>query len=337
MKPQIRVLVLMVFMLSELFACGPAVTPTSPSPASGPSPTAPALTPAAGQPLQTPLAAGTTSEPPTSTANTPTPTPASIPAFDHIFIIVEENESAGAIISSTKAPYINSLIAQYALATNYSAILHPSLPNYLTLTGGSNFGITSDCTDCFVKAVNIVDRLESAGKTWKGYMESMPSPCFVGNSGSLYAQKHDPFIYYDDIRTDPARCNQLVPFSQLANDLGQTSTTPNYVWITPNLCNDMHDCSISTGDGWLQANLPAIFDSPAWKTQNSLMFITWDEGLTDNNQVATLVISRSVTPGFRSSVSYNHYSLLRTVEAAWGLAPLTTYDGHASPMADFWP
>src|SRR5207253_1534614 len=127
-----------------------------------------------------------------------------------------------------------------------------SLPNYLGLIGGSTFGITTNCTDCFVDAPNlVVDRVEPTGRTWKAYMEDLPSPCFLGDAYP-YAQKHDPFIYFNDIRTNPAECSKIVPFTQFTTDLATASGTPNYVWITPNLCNDTHDCSISQGDAWLQ-------------------------------------------------------------------------------------
>ena len=259
-----------------------------------------------------------------------------VPAFDHIFTIVMENHSYGQIIGSGSAPYINSLAAEYGLATNYFAVAHPSLPNYLALTGGSTFGITSDCTTCFVSAPNIAkDRVEASGRTWKAYMESMPKACFVGDSYP-YMQKHDPFIYYNDIRTNAAECNKVVPYTNLATDLKATSTTPNYAWITPNMCNDMHDCSVSTGDTWLKNNVPAILNSAAYTAQNSLLMITWDEdNSSSGNHVATLLIAKSVPAGFRSGVHYTHYSLLRTVESAWGLSPLTGNDGGASPMSDF--
>lgn len=259
-----------------------------------------------------------------------------VPAFDHIVTIMMENHSYNEIVGSSQAPYINSLAAQYGLATNYFGVAHPSLPNYLALTGGSTFGITTDCTTCFVNAPDIaVDRVEASGRTWKAYMESMPSPCFVGDS-SPYAQKHDPFMYYDDIRLNSGECNKVVPYTALATDLASTSTTANYVWITPNLCNDMHDCSIGTGDAWLQSNVPTILNSPAFTTQNSLLVITFDEDDgTQGNQVATLVIAKSVAAGFRSAVRYDHYSLLKTIEASWGLAPLTTNDANEPAMTDF--
>ena len=260
----------------------------------------------------------------------------SVPAFDHIFTIMMENHSYNEIIGSSQAPYINSLASQYGLATNYFGVTHPSLPNYLAATGGSTFGVNTDCNTCFQSQPNIaVDRVEASGRSWKGYMESMPSSCFVGDSGE-YAQKHDPFIYYDDIRLNSTECNKVVPYTDLATDLSSASTTPNYVWITPNLIDDMHDGTISQGDTWLSQNVPTILNSPAFTTQNSLLVITWDEDDgTQNNQVATLVIAKSVPAGFRSSTLYNHYSLLSTIESAWGLSPLTTNDANATPLSDF--
>src|SRR5438445_12856185 len=151
---------------------------------------------------------------------------ATTPVFDHVFVIVMENHSYGEIIGSSSAPYINSLVASGALATNYSAVTHPSLPNYLALTGGSTFGVTSDCTTCWVNASNIADSLESAGSSWKAYEESMPSACYVGDSYP-YAQKHDPFIYFNDIRNNASRCqSHVVPYGQLASDLQSAATTP---------------------------------------------------------------------------------------------------------------
>ena len=150
---------------------------------------------------------------------------------------------------------------------------------------------------------------------------------------------HDPFVYFDDIRTNLERCrSHVLPYANLASDLASTATTPDLAFIVPNTCNDMHDCSILTGDTWLKNNIPAIFASPAWKTQRSLLMVLWDEndGLA-GNRVAALLIGPSVRPAFASSVSETHYSLLRTIEAAWALTPLTTQDANATPMSEFFP
>jgi len=261
---------------------------------------------------------------------------ASVPAFDHVFVIMMENHAYDEIIGNAQAPYINSLAGRFGLANDSFAVSHPSLPNYLAATGASTFGITTDCLTCFVSAPNIaVDRVEPSGRTWKAYMEDYPGGCFLGNSGE-YAQKHDPFLYYDDIRTNPAECAKVVPYSSFAGDLASTAMTASYSWITPNLIDDMHDGTIAQSDTWLQQNVPVILGSPAWTTQNSLLVITWDEDDgSEANQVPTLVIQKSPTAGFRSSTRYSHYSLLSTIEQAWGLAALTTNDRAATPLSDF--
>jgi phosphatidylinositol-3-phosphatase len=239
-----------------------------------------------------------------------------------------ENEESNSLIGNSAAPYINGLAASYGLATQYYAISHPSLPNYLTLTAGSTFGINSDCTTCWVNATNLADQIEASGRSWKAYLEDMPSACFIGDAYP-YMQKHNPWIYYNDIRTNALRCSaHVVPFGRLGTDLGAGSV-PNYVWITPNMCNDMHDCSIATGDSWLSRQVPAILNSTAFRN-GGVLFITWDEGSTNTGcctnaaggRVATLVISPLGRTGYQSSVPETHYSLLRTIEDSWNLPRL---------------
>jgi phosphatidylinositol-3-phosphatase len=286
----------------------------------------------------TPTAIATLGPSPTAAAQ------AGIPAFSHVFIIVMENEAYDKVLGNPDVPYINNLAQQYAVADNYYGITHPSLPNYIAATSGDTQGITSDCTNCFVDAPNIVDQLEAAGKSWKGYMESMPSPCFVGDSKPLYRQKHNPFIYFDDIRNNPARCEKIVPFTQFDADL-QAGAVPDYAWITPNMCNDIHDCSLATGDAWLQTWVAKILASPAWQ-QNGALFLTFDESdhsdgsscctYAMGGHVLTLVISPLAKPAYRSQVAYDHYSLLRTIEQAWGMPLLGKAGCDCSlPMTDF--
>ncbi len=260
-----------------------------------------------------------------------------VPNFDHVVVIVLENNSYDQLVGNPAAPYFNQLAGQYGLAQQYYALKHGSLPNYFGLTAGNTL-TTTNCDDCFQSAPNIaVDRIEPSGRTWKAYMESMPAPCTLGNDG-LYVQHHNPFVYYDDIRTVPDECAKVVPFSDLSSDFASASTTPNFAWVTPDLCSDMHNCSIATGDAWLQQNVSAILASPAFTTQNSVLAVTFDEddGSTgNNNHVATVLAGPSVTQGLRSNVHYDHYSLLKTIETAWGLSPLTANDAAAAPMSDF--
>jgi phosphatidylinositol-3-phosphatase len=263
-----------------------------------------------------------------------TPIPEALPAFSHIFVIVMENRGYSDIIGQAQAPYLNELAKTYGLATSLYAVAHPSLPNYLALLGGETFGIRSDCTTCYVQAPNLVDDLEAAHKTWRAYMESLPQPCFVGDAYP-YAQKHDPFMYFDDIRMNTARCHQIVPLTQLQSDL-TSNQVPDFAWITPNLCSDMHDCSTSVGDSWLASWVPRILTSPAWRLGGAL-FITWDEGTTNDGccryaaggHIATLVISPLGRPHYASNVPYDLYSLLRTITDAWKMREL----GHAADPA----
>src|SRR5579863_5281957 len=204
-----------------------------------------------------------------------------LPSFSHIFIIVLENTEYSDIIGNPSAPYFNSLASQYGLATQYYAIRHPSLPNYMALTGGSTFDIKSDCRLCYKNATNITDQIEASGRTWRAYMESMPTPCYIGDSpDGLYAQKHDLFIYYNDIRLNTPRCTaDVVPFTQFSVDLSNNAL-PNYAWITPNMCDDAHDCPLSVADAWLSQVVPTILNSSAYQ-DNGLLFITMDEGTTN--------------------------------------------------------
>ncbi len=273
---------------------------------------------------------------PKSTA--PTPTANNLNAIHnlkikHIFLIVMENKSYYQIINNPSAPFINNLAKNNFLTTNYSGVTHPSLPNYLSLIGANTFGIHSDCNNCSVNAKNLIDLLEEKNITWKAYMENMPNSCFLGNSYP-YAQKHNPFIYFNDIKNNTRRCNNIVSLQILDKDLKNDSTTPNFVWITPNLCNDMHDCQITIGDNWLKNEVNQILSSPAFTHQSSLLFITWDEGEILNNHIP-LIVAGSVVKHSTSNTSYNHYSLLHTIEVIWNLPPLNNNDRNAPIISNF--
>ncbi len=259
-----------------------------------------------------------------------------LPAFSHIFLILMENKEFGDIIGNPAAPYINALAGQYALAMQSYAVSHPSLPNYLALLGGSTFGVTSDCTTCFINAPNLPDQLESAGKSWQAYMEDLPTSCFPGpvagggafGLGATYALKHDPFLYFDDIRNNPGRCGHVVPSSQFAPDLA-SGKLPDFAWVTPNLVDDMHDGTIAQGDAWLAGFVPRILASSAWQN-NGLLIITWDEGSSNSGccqdaaggRIVTLAISPLGQAGYRMTNPISHYGILRTIEDAWGLGHL---------------
>jgi len=233
-------------------------------------------------------------------------------------VIVMENEEYGDVIGSRSTPYINRLASRYALAQGMYAVAHPSLPNYLALTGGSTFGITSDCTDCTVNASSLPDQLERAGLSWRAYMEDLPRPCFQGANAGGYAKKHDPFLYYRAIAGDPARCASIVGLPQL--DADETAhNLPAFLWITPNLCHDMHDCPLQDGDRFLAGLVPALLRALG---PRGLLFITWDEGSSDSEccrlasggHVASILAGAAAHPGARLSTPVDHYSILQTIE-----------------------
>ncbi len=316
---------------------------------------------------------------PASTSSSPLPqsSPVAFPpgaAPQHIFYIMMENHSASQILGNTAdAPYLNQLANAYGTVAHYYGVTHPSLPNYLAAISGDFQGIWDDCQagadiTCapqsfsssltqaeYTNAANrphmfngetIVDQLEAHHLTWKAYMQSMPSAGFTGASYGLYAEKHDPFMYFSSIRNNPARIQRIVPFTEFQQDL-QSGNIANFVWISPDLCNDMHgapDCSsydslIAQGDSFIRSTVQEIMSSAAWK-ERSIIVITWDENDGGNTGCCNsptgangvmlgggdvpIIIITSHGPAHTvlANGSYNHYTLLATIEQLWNLGCL---------------
>jgi phospholipase C len=241
----------------------------------------------------------------------------------HIVVVVMENKSYGSIVGSTAAPYLNSLIRRYGLATNYTGVAHPSLPNYLALFSGSTQGVRDDGVHTF-SGKTLADQLEAHGRTWRVVAENVPPGCYAGavsyggaDGPGWYARKHEPAISFSGIRRSPKRCANVI-------DLRHFSlAAANYQLVVPNSCHDMHDCSIAVGDAFLKGFFGGIVKSPEFAS--SLVVITFDEG-TDSagggGRVATVLVGPGVRSGYRSAIAYDHYSLLRTIENLWGLGCL---------------
>ncbi|HEX3507872.1 MAG TPA: alkaline phosphatase family protein [Candidatus Dormibacteraeota bacterium] len=253
-----------------------------------------------------------TPTPSPSPIDSPSPTPSVDPSpvttsQSHVFVIVMENHSYGRALTGS---YTAALAKKYSVATDYHDVGNPSLPNYLALTSGSTWGIADDGYHR-LPAGGIGAQLTSAGILWRAYMEGMTNGCF--GSPYPYALKHNPFAYYG------GGCpSQVVNFSHFAADMG--ALVPNFVWVTPGLCHDGHDCSTATADQWLSHTVPLILATDAWKN-NGLLLITWDEGDGSDNHVLTLAIQPNAVD-HTSARSYNHYSLLATIEDRLGLARL---------------
>jgi len=244
----------------------------------------------------------------------------------HIAVIVMENEEYGDIIGSPSTPYINALADRYALASSMFAIAHPSLPNYLALTGGSTFSVSSDCTSCSVRASSLADQFAAAGISWKAYMEDLPRPCYAGAGAGEYANKHDPFMYYTPVFRSASRCSRVVPLTQLAAD-ERSHSLPRFIWITPNLCHDMHDCDPAQGDRFLSRLVPPLL---AALGARGILFLTWDEGTSDDGccrlaaggHIPTILAGPGARRGARLKTPVDSYSTLQAIEDLLGLPRL---------------
>lgn len=262
---------------------------------------------------------------------TPSPQETHIPVFSHVVVILLENHGYSQVIGNDQMPNFNALAKQNVLLTNYHAVTHPSLPNYIALIGGGTFGITTDCNRCFVNEPSLPDLIEASGRTWKTYQEDLPSPCYTGSSGG-YAERHDPFIYFDPIRNDAARCKRsVVDMKQLDADI-LTGKLPDFSFIMPNLCNSGHSCDLQTADKWLDPVIKKLQLTLALD-KNSLIFITFDEsgnesssccglGESAGGHVAAVLISPLVKAGFQDDTPLSHYSFLKTILLSWKLPAL---------------
>jgi hypothetical protein len=325
----------MIVAAIAVAACAsPAPTPAGASTAAGTS------TPA-GSAQGSPVPATFATEAATTTsAATDSPSPSAtatnaIPAFRHIYVIVMENKEYGSIVGSKAAPYLNSLIARYGLATNFYAETHPSEPNYIALTSGGLQGTSTDGTyDLAVP--NLFDQIEASGRTWHVYAQGYPGNCFktfqaavvADGPGAVgdYVRKHNPAISYTSISGNSARCASITHLA------GFDPAAADFEMIIPNEINDMHSSSTTAGDTFLKAFMPQILDSAAF--EGSVVFITWDEGDTNakgGGHIATLVLSPGMTPGARYDGACTHYSMLRSIEQAWGL-PYLGEAGTAAPI-----
>src|SRR5216117_2448837 len=261
-----------------------------------------------------------------------TVTPPGTSQFGHVFIVTEENTDYVDVTSSSM-PYLTGLAAQYGLATQYYANTHPSIGNYFELATGQV--LTNDDGSSTIENVpNIVRSLVAAGKTWKSYAESIPNACYLGGDTGNYARKHNVFALLSDVANDPTgqACNN-VPFTQFTTDLAN-GTLPAFSNIVPNLCNDAHDCSLSTADSWLQTNIAPLLASPVFQ-QDGLLIITFDEAGGDNTlgggKVYWAAISPKSKPHYVSTTTYQHPSTLRLILKGLGV---NTFPGAAATAPD---
>ena len=255
------------------------------------------------------------------------------PRWHHVVWIWMENKSFHQVLGTASARYLTTLSRECGVATDYAAVSHPSLPNYIAATSGSTWGIADDGSPAShpISRPSIFSQVSDAGLTWRSYEESMPSTCDLATSGG-YAVKHNPAAYYVGIRS---RCRRwdlplgTTSSGSLASDLAH-NRLPAFSFVTPNLCDDMHDCPVATGDAWLRRWIPRIVSSAGYQSGTTVLFITFDEGTTGANRVATIVVSPSTRPATTSATAFDHYSLLKTTEQLLGLQGRLAHAGDSS-------
>ena len=246
-----------------------------------------------------------------------------VPPSGPVILIVLENKNEHSILDAPDTPYLTSLFDTAAVSVEYQAVAHPSQPNYFALFSGSTQGVTdNDAHD--LTAPTLADQLESAGRTWRVFAENLPDGgCFTGDHASGgpdgdgdYVRKHNPAISFTAISGSPERCANIQPLRAFRPDAADFS------WIVPNLCHDMHDCSVAEGDAWLASFVPQILASPDFAPGGTgTLYITFDEsdGQATDNEIVTAVLGPQVKAGTQSTVPHSHYSLLRTIETSLGL------------------
>ena len=294
--------------------------------------------------------------------------------YDHVFLVIEENHGFADIIGNASAPHINSLAKTYGLATKFFAEASPSAGNYVAMVGGDFFGISDDnpyYTHTLDKP-SLMSQLDAAHLSWKGYFQGMPYPGFRGvcypdrcdgvpDFSAVYAGKHNGIPYFKSVQDSPAEFAKMVPIQQLSNDL--TTNPPTFGYIVPDQCHDMHGAPpycmdaatpggpndrhlVSVADGYVAQLVQQITSAPFWSQGNNAVVITFDEGADGDvsgccnadpgtGQVATIVITSHGPRGLKDPTPYNHYSLLQTLEKAFGVGCIanTCDTVHVTPMA----
>lgn len=264
---------------------------------------------------------------------------ASLPIEGTIFTIVMENEDADVL---AEMPYLQGLADEYASADAYYADHHPSLPNYLQMISGTDQGVSDDegPDKHQLDSDNLAAQLDAASVPWRAYMEDMGEPCLMRDRGK-YAVRHNPFVYFTSVTSDEASCRDHVVDMDEHLEADLEANEHRYMWITPNECNDMHDCDPVVADRWLSKVIPRLMESDGYKN-GGVIFVLWDEGAPDasyafggKQSIPAVVISdRLATRGHVSDVLYSHDSYLATVQDALGLPRLRSTE-ESTPMADF--
>jgi acid phosphatase len=284
---------------------------------------------------------------PAQPAQAPTPTQG-VPAFQHVFVVVFENEAYDEIIGSREMPYFNELAGRYALATNYYANSHPSIGNYFMMTAGQLI-TRDDGYSLTIREDNIVRHMFADGKSWKSYAEDLPAVGYTGEDQRPYVRRHNPLSFFSDVVGDPEQKKNLVPLSQLADDL-RSGSLPNYAFVVPNNIHNLHSCPVHgescteqeqmrLADTWLRETVGPLLESKSFQ-QSGLLLIIFDEAEESDKahgggRIPVIVAGSRVKPSYRSKTFYQHQSALQLTCAALRLESCPGAAATAPSMEEF--
>jgi acid phosphatase len=241
----------------------------------------------------------------------------------HVLVVVMEDQGYTNVVGTSQAPFLTYLAQNYVSSTQWYGLQHSSLADYVALISGTTGSYSSP---------TLVDQLVARGISWKAYMEDAPTACYTGTGAGHYSKVHNPFVHFTSITSNPAKCNNVVPFAGNFSHDFTTNTAPSFAFLVPNTCDNMGSTtcgSVASGDSWLQTNLHDVFYSPWWQNGNGIVVITWDaarkadtSGFNTGNggHVPTIVV-RSGHKGYYLAGG-NHYGTLRAIEETYGLGLL---------------
>jgi hypothetical protein len=265
--------------------------------------------------------------------------PAGFPRPSRVAVMVLENRSYDRVIGSPNAPYLNKLARRGALATRYFAISHPSLPNYIALTTGTTGEITRNCSSCDTERQSLVNQLDSRHISWRAYFESIPRNAAVSvTRAGRYNKHYNPFVYTESVSDHPRARARVGGFGRLRRDLAQRRL-PRFSWIAPNVRHDGHNHSLRKADRFAARTVPKVLRALG---PNGVLYLTWDEGNRSDRagagpspgggHIALIAAGGAARRGATAPVSANHYALLRTIEANFGLPALGKAGSSSTPL-----
>ncbi len=252
--------------------------------------------------------------------------------FKKVFWITLENTDAE---DALKQPFLKKFAQNGVYFNQFYAVTHPSQPNYIAMVSGSRNGIYTDRIST-INASSIVDSLEAKNLTWKSYADDYPGNCFTGSKHLNYVRKHEPFISFQNIQTNPERCSKIVNSKELAQDV-KNGEYADYIFYVPNLLNDGHDTDIHYSGNFVAKLLTPLLKNEAFM-QDRIIILTFDESenYLGENRIYTAIYGSGVKPGYVSSKAYNFYDLLKTIVTAMKIEPVGRGDQNASVILDIW-